>query len=213
MARDPGALGRAGETADSPHRAAVSVDHRGHILVDPARQTAIQQAVTHHVMFAGEHNPNGTRPPRKPILLPSGKVKLRLTNKDPIQWWEVPEDMKRILKEAGIPDAATWNRDELCRLCAQKDHYGNRCYRVFKLTDKGRRWAAAMLKSQKVVQELGKDPPGMPEIQACILCIDETVNVAEGMLAIGADAVPDCTVADVCAAIVEGDLIDGDIVR
>ena len=71
----------------------------------------------------------------------------------------------------------------------------------------------SMLKSQKVVQELGKDPPGMSEIQACILCIDETVDVAEGMLAIGADAVPDCTVADVCAAIVEGDLIDGDIVR
>ena len=92
------------------------------------------------------HDTNGQNVPRlldtPPISLDPGP---RLLDTPPIPWEDVADVIRTILLEGPVrvANADDWARhgESPCWLCERRDHPLNRCYRIFRLSTKGREWA------------------------------------------------------------------------
>jgi hypothetical protein len=105
----------------------------------------------------------------------SGQIILRLLDKPPIPWDDVAGVIRTALLEgpARVANAEDWERhgNAPCWLCERRDHPLNRCYRVFRLSDKGREWAAK-------VQTRGPDSSAVTVADVCMDCdYEDTVYV------------------------------------
>ena len=91
---------------------------------------------------------------------------LRLLDKPPIPWDDVAGVIRTVMLEgpARVANAEDWERhgNAPCWLCERRDHPLNRCYRVFRLSDKGRAWA-------EKVQTRG---PGSSAVTVADVCAD-----------------------------------------
>ena len=97
----------------------------------------------------------------------SGQVISRLLDESPIPWDDVAGVIRTVLLEgpARVANAEDWERhgNAPCWLCERHDHPLNRCYRVFRLSDKGRAWAAK-------VQTRGPDSSAVTVADVCADC-------------------------------------------
>ena len=107
------------------------------------------------------------RQPRPPQRDANGQIILRLLDKPPIPWDDVAEVIRAALLEGPtrVATAEDWERHggSPCWLCERKDHPLNRCYRVFRLSDKGRAWA-------EKVQMRGPDSSAVTVAEVCADC-------------------------------------------
>ena len=117
----------------------------------------------------GRRGGPGMRPrqPRPPQRDANGQIILRLLDKPPIPWDDVAEVIRAALLEGPtrVATAEDWERHggSPCWLCERKDHPLNRCYRVFRLSDKGRAWA-------EKVQMRGPDSSAVTVADVCADC-------------------------------------------
>lgn len=188
MAREPGALGRAGRTKDSmpPKRepVALAVPQLATGLLPQAAPVLAATAATAGGGRPGTSARGGnssrpdwiqrpSRPPnRRPwqsgakgatdVATPTTK-KFRMDDKDPIEWDEIAPAVQRILAEqcnVRTPEDWTVYGPESCTYCSRNDHRLWHCWKIFLSTQKGRKWADTILK--KSPQMLEAIQAGLP---------------------------------------------------
>jgi hypothetical protein len=83
---------------------------------------------------------------------------MRYQDKPAAQWQDIDDELKTHLSSAlGIKDNDDWTRmgPNPCDLCTVKDHWLNRCLKVFAATNQGRKFFGADKAAQRVRTALG----------------------------------------------------------
>ena len=89
--------------------------------------------------------------------------------------------------EQGIDGEPAWLRhgEELCRLCKDPDHRGNRCYKAFRLSDAGKAWAKAVASGRKLGTHPNHVLLTVADVATCMECFIDESLVHDGIDALG----------------------------